>query len=219
MPTATPIAVDDGDLSQIQFNADGLVPAIVQDARSMWDPVADLDAAAALGDALRDVGYDADAVEDHLGDEGLAADLAESAVYAQRLPDDDIGNAIRFLLLNRPAPVRALPAVDELIITDAVPDLARRVGERLGVRVAPRFADVLTAGVDGIVIAASTATHPDLIRACALAGIPTFCEKPVATLEIFHGPVPTRLPLQVSCPTLSSCFFSRARWIRRFNSS
>lgn len=73
-----------------------------------------------------------------------------------------------------------LPAVDELIITDAIPDLARRVGERLGVRVVPEPADVLTAGVDGIVIASSTTTHPDLIRACVLAGIPTFCEKPVA---------------------------------------
>src|SRR5205823_7908128 len=43
--------------------------------------------------------------------------------------------------------------------------------------------DVLASGVDGIVIASSTATHPDLIRACALAGIPTFCEKPVAALS------------------------------------
>ena len=31
MPTATPIAVDDADLRQIKFNADGLVPAIVQE--------------------------------------------------------------------------------------------------------------------------------------------------------------------------------------------
>jgi myo-inositol 2-dehydrogenase/D-chiro-inositol 1-dehydrogenase len=30
------------------------------------------------------------------------------------------------------------------------------------------------------VIASSTITHPDLIRACVRAGIPTFCEKPVA---------------------------------------
>jgi NAD(P)-dependent dehydrogenase (short-subunit alcohol dehydrogenase family) len=44
-------------------------------------------------------------------------------------------------------------------------------------------ADVLAAGVHGIVIASSTATHPDLIRACARAGIPTFCEKPVAALS------------------------------------
>ncbi len=76
-----------------------------------------------------------------------------------------------------------LPAVDELIITDAVPDLAQRVAERLKVGVAPEPADVLAAGVDGIVIASSTATHPDLIRACARAGIPTFCEKPVAALS------------------------------------
>jgi myo-inositol 2-dehydrogenase/D-chiro-inositol 1-dehydrogenase len=41
---------------------------------------------------------------------------------------------------------------------------------------------MLAAGVDGIVIASSTATHPDLVRACARAGIPTFCEKPVAAL-------------------------------------
>ena len=39
---------------------------------------------------------------------------------------------------------------------------------------------MLAAGVDGVVIASSTATHPDLIRACVRAGIPTFCEKPVA---------------------------------------
>ena len=31
MPTATPIAVDERDLSLIKFNADGLVPAIVQE--------------------------------------------------------------------------------------------------------------------------------------------------------------------------------------------
>ena len=76
-----------------------------------------------------------------------------------------------------------LPAVEELIVTDAVPDLARRVGERLDVTVAPEPADVLAAGVDGVVIASSTATHPDLIRACAQAGITTFCEKPVAALS------------------------------------
>ena len=31
MPAATPIAIDDRDLSQIKFNDDGLVPAIVQE--------------------------------------------------------------------------------------------------------------------------------------------------------------------------------------------
>lgn len=73
-----------------------------------------------------------------------------------------------------------LPTVDELIITDAVPDLALKVGQSLGVRVALEPADVLASGVDGVVIASSTVTHPDLIRACVRAGIATFCEKPVA---------------------------------------
>ena len=31
MPTATPIGIDERDLSQVAFNADGLVPAIVQE--------------------------------------------------------------------------------------------------------------------------------------------------------------------------------------------
>jgi myo-inositol 2-dehydrogenase / D-chiro-inositol 1-dehydrogenase len=75
-----------------------------------------------------------------------------------------------------------LPVVDELIVTDVAPDLARAVGGRLGARVVPKPADLLEEGVEGVVIASSTATHPDLIRACVAAGIPTFCEKPVAPL-------------------------------------
>ena len=31
MPTATPIGVDEGDLSQLKFNDDGLLPAVVQE--------------------------------------------------------------------------------------------------------------------------------------------------------------------------------------------
>jgi len=73
-----------------------------------------------------------------------------------------------------------LDSVDELVVADALPDLARRVGEPLGATVLPEPADALSAGVDGVVIASSTVTHPDLIRACVRAGIPTFCEKPVS---------------------------------------
>jgi myo-inositol 2-dehydrogenase/D-chiro-inositol 1-dehydrogenase len=73
-----------------------------------------------------------------------------------------------------------LPTVDELVVSDALPDLARRVGSQFGSTVVHEPAEVLSAGVDGIVIASSTVTHPELIRACVRAGIPTFCEKPVA---------------------------------------
>lgn len=74
----------------------------------------------------------------------------------------------------------AMASVDELVVADALPDLAHRVGEQIGATVVPEPADLLSAGVDGVVIASSTVTHPDLIRACVQAGIPTFCEKPVS---------------------------------------
>jgi myo-inositol 2-dehydrogenase/D-chiro-inositol 1-dehydrogenase len=73
-----------------------------------------------------------------------------------------------------------LPVIEELVIADAIPGLAISIGEELSATTVAEPADVLAAGVDGVVIASSTATHPDLIRACVRAGIPTFCEKPVA---------------------------------------
>ncbi len=73
-----------------------------------------------------------------------------------------------------------LPAIEELVISDAVPELALSVGREVGATTVAEPADVLAAGVDGLVIASSTDTHPDLIRAGVRAGIATFCEKPVA---------------------------------------
>jgi myo-inositol 2-dehydrogenase/D-chiro-inositol 1-dehydrogenase len=109
-----------------------------------------------------------------------------------------------------------LAAVDELIITDALPDLARRLGERLGVRVAPNPADVLAAGVDGVVIASSTATHPELIRACVRAGIPTFCEKPVSVLAAEAVALRDELagddtPIQIGFPRRFDAAYMAAR--------
>ena len=44
----------------------------------------------------------------------------------------------------------------------------------------PRPRRVLASGVDGLVIAAATDAHPELILAAVKAGVPVFCEKPVA---------------------------------------
>src|SRR3954454_14027984 len=81
----------------------------------MWEPKIDLDAAAALGDALRDTGYDTDAIEELLGEDGIAADLDDAVPYALRLPNDELGNTIRLLLLNRPVPVSSFAASRELL--------------------------------------------------------------------------------------------------------
>lgn len=40
--------------------------------------------------------------------------------------------------------------------------------------------EILERGVDAAVIAAPTSLHPDLIRRCVDAGVPAFCEKPIA---------------------------------------
>ena len=48
----------------------------------MWEPQTDLDAAAALGETLRGLGYDEEAIEERLGEDGVAAEGGEVLVHA-----------------------------------------------------------------------------------------------------------------------------------------
>ena len=68
-----------------------------------------------------------------------------------------------------------------LRLTDVAVDHARGVAEALGAEVLSSVEALIASGVDGLVIATGTGTHPELIRAGVDAGIPVFCEKPVAT--------------------------------------
>ncbi|MFD8671811.1 Gfo/Idh/MocA family oxidoreductase [Streptomyces seoulensis] len=77
-----------------------------------------------------------------------------------------------------------LDAVTSLVVADPVADAAKAAAERYGAEVADSPEALLAAGVDGLVIAAATDAHPALIRAGVAAGVPVFCEKPVArTIE------------------------------------
>lgn len=67
-----------------------------------FEPIADRDAAARLGAALRAVGYDEDGVVDFLGEDGPAADLADVPVHERRLDDSPLATAIRLFLLELP---------------------------------------------------------------------------------------------------------------------
>jgi myo-inositol 2-dehydrogenase / D-chiro-inositol 1-dehydrogenase len=78
------------------------------------------------------------------------------------------------------ATLATLPAVDELIVTDLEPAAVDRVTAALGVSMVASPHELLRLGVDGIVVAAATDTHPQLILGGVDAGVPVFCEKPVA---------------------------------------
>ncbi|MFF7729724.1 Gfo/Idh/MocA family oxidoreductase [Streptomyces sp. NPDC008001] len=70
--------------------------------------------------------------------------------------------------------------VDELVVADTEHHRAAALAARVGARTAPSPDAVFDGTVDAVVIAATTAAHPDLIARAARAGLPAFCEKPVA---------------------------------------
>ena len=67
-----------------------------------------------------------------------------------------------------------------LFLADADPLRAVEVARPLGAAVAASPQDLFEGGVDAIVIATSTPGHGPLLRLAAMAGVPAFCEKPVA---------------------------------------
>jgi myo-inositol 2-dehydrogenase/D-chiro-inositol 1-dehydrogenase len=75
----------------------------------------------------------------------------------------------------------ALDRVDELVVTDPVAPAVDAVTGRIAQASAVATPQaLLDAGVDGVVIAATTSAHARLLLAAADRGIPTFCEKPIA---------------------------------------
>jgi myo-inositol 2-dehydrogenase / D-chiro-inositol 1-dehydrogenase len=71
-------------------------------------------------------------------------------------------------------------AVGRLTIVDDDAAHAGRLAEELGVEVRETPEALIEGGVDGLVIATSTPGHAPLLSLAAAAGIPAFCEKPVA---------------------------------------
>ncbi|NGO80782.1 Gfo/Idh/MocA family oxidoreductase, partial [Streptomyces sp. YC504] len=70
--------------------------------------------------------------------------------------------------------------VGSLLIADADPERAAELAQRLGQTAAPGVREVFTWGVDALVITAATSAHATLIEQAARAGLPVFCEKPIA---------------------------------------
>ncbi|MCO1657683.1 Gfo/Idh/MocA family protein [Pseudonocardia humida] len=110
----------------------------------------------------------------------------------------------------------ALDAVSSLVVTDAVPAAAAAIAARLPVEVSDSPEELLAAGVDGVVIAAATDAHPELLLAAAAAGLPVFCEKPVARtmdegLRVARRVGDTGVPVQIGYPRRFDAGFAAAR--------
>jgi len=95
-----------------------------------------------------------------------------------------------------------LDAVGSLVVCDPVASAAASAAERFGATAVDSPDAVLASGVDGLVIAAATDAHPALIIAAVKAGVPVFCEKPVArtvdeSLDVLRVTVDSGVEVQI----------------------
>jgi myo-inositol 2-dehydrogenase/D-chiro-inositol 1-dehydrogenase len=74
----------------------------------------------------------------------------------------------------------ALDAVKSVTLADLDAERAANMADELGAVSLPSPAELIGAGVDALVIAAPTPAHHELLSLVATAGLPAFCEKPVA---------------------------------------
>jgi len=79
--------------------------------------------------------------------------------------------------------LRALADVSSVKVADADPAQASRVASETGAEVVEKPEALVQAGVDALVIATATPGLAPMLRLAAEAGLPAFCEKPVA-LEV-----------------------------------
>jgi myo-inositol 2-dehydrogenase/D-chiro-inositol 1-dehydrogenase len=106
--------------------------------------------------------------------------------------------------------------VESLVLADAMPGRAAAIAAELGVEHVDSPADVLIAGIDGLVIAAATDAHAALILGSVDAGIPVFCEKPVApdaagTRAVLDKVRSSPVPVQIGFQRRYDAGFTAAR--------
>ena len=95
-----------------------------------------------------------------------------------------------------------IPTIDSLVVTDIDRSKVQNLVDRPGFEGVDSLQDLFSAGVDGVVIAASTDAHTELVLACVEAGLPTLCEKPVApsgaeTAELLRRLSGSDVPVQI----------------------
>jgi myo-inositol 2-dehydrogenase/D-chiro-inositol 1-dehydrogenase len=107
------------------------------------------------------------------------------------------------------------PRVEEILVGDADSRGAEKVAGEVGGE-AKGIEDVLGSRPDAVLIAASTPAHAPLILACVEAGIPAFCEKPIAlgydeTVEVVEAVEPSGAMLQIGFQRRCDAGYAEAR--------
>ncbi|MFC5720744.1 Gfo/Idh/MocA family oxidoreductase [Streptomyces gamaensis] len=101
--------------------------------------------------------------------------------------------------------LKDVPGVDAIVVADADAARARALADKLGLEAAGSIAELYAAGPDGVVVAAATSAHAELLHQALDHRVPVFCEKPVAldvpgTLAVVEraegGDVPVQIGFQ-----------------------
>ncbi|MDT8915532.1 Gfo/Idh/MocA family oxidoreductase [Amycolatopsis sp. PS_44_ISF1] len=98
--------------------------------------------------------------------------------------------------------LKGLEGVSSVVVADVDTARAQAAGAKLGVEAAESIEALFGAGLDGLVVTAATDAHPALIIEAVDAGIPVFCEKPVAadipgTLAVLDRIEGSDVPVQI----------------------
>jgi len=114
------------------------------------------------------------------------------------------------------ATLSQLPAVESVLITDADAARAREVAGQVGAQAVPAADELLGAGLDALVVATATDAHPEFILRGIAAGLPVFCEKPVAadisgTLKVIAGAAASPAPVQIGFQRRFDAGYTAAR--------
>jgi len=110
-----------------------------------------------------------------------------------------------------------LSQVSELVVTDPVAAATDAVTARVTkARAVESPQALLDSGVDGVVLAAATNTHFALLLAAVKAGVPTFCEKPIArtadeAVQVRDLVAGSDVPVQIGYPRRFDPAFVAAR--------
>jgi myo-inositol 2-dehydrogenase / D-chiro-inositol 1-dehydrogenase len=112
--------------------------------------------------------------------------------------------------------LRALPVVDSLVLGDLDPARAAEVADELGAEAVGSVDHLFRAGLDGVVIATGSDAHPALLCAAVDAGLPAFCEKPLArelpqSVEVLRRLQDTDVPVHIGYQRRFDAGFVAAR--------